>query len=153
MGEPLLRVKNLVKNFVIRGGVFSREVERVHAVNEVSFGNIVGLFAGLSVPQSPARPTGGARATTKKYFRRQRGEDVARSIWEHGKCAGTKKRNEFMDIAKMQTTATRLRERAGEIRREAEKSAYPTAGLDAGLLEEAAAQLEQAAAELAAEKA
>jgi len=36
MTEPLLRVKNLVKNFVISGGVFSRE-ERLYAVNDVSF--------------------------------------------------------------------------------------------------------------------
>jgi oligopeptide transport system ATP-binding protein len=37
MTQPLLRVKNLVKNFVITSGILSREVERVHAVNEVSF--------------------------------------------------------------------------------------------------------------------
>jgi hypothetical protein len=54
----------------------------------------------------------------------------------------------MIDTAAMKTTATRLRERALEIRHEAENSAYPTAGLDAGLLEEAAALLEQAAAEL-----
>ena len=29
MTEPMLRVKNLVKHFVIGGGVFSRAVERV----------------------------------------------------------------------------------------------------------------------------
>ena len=37
MNEPLLRVKDLVKSFILRGGIFSREVELVHAVNEVSF--------------------------------------------------------------------------------------------------------------------
>src|SRR5215831_11905369 len=47
MSEPLLRVKNLVKNFVIRGGVFSREVERVHAVNGVSFELDAGETLGL----------------------------------------------------------------------------------------------------------
>ena len=47
MTEPLLRVKNLVKNFVIRGGVFSREVERVHAVNGVSFELDAGETLGL----------------------------------------------------------------------------------------------------------
>jgi len=47
MTEPLLRVKNLVKNFVIRGGVLSREVERVHAVNEVSFELDAGETLGL----------------------------------------------------------------------------------------------------------
>jgi oligopeptide transport system ATP-binding protein len=47
MNEPLLRVKNLVKNFVIRGGFFSREVERVHAVNGVSFELDAGETLGL----------------------------------------------------------------------------------------------------------
>ena len=47
MSEPLLRVKNLVKNFIIRGGVFSREVERVHAVNGVSFELDAGETLGL----------------------------------------------------------------------------------------------------------
>jgi hypothetical protein len=56
----------------------------------------------------------------------------------------------MVDTAAMNTTAKRLRERALEIRHEAEKLSYPTAGPDAGLLEQAAAQLEQAADELAA---
>jgi oligopeptide transport system ATP-binding protein len=47
MSEPLLRVKNLVKNFAIRGGVLSREVERVHAVNDVSFELDAGETLGL----------------------------------------------------------------------------------------------------------
>jgi oligopeptide transport system ATP-binding protein len=37
MAEPLLRVKNLVKYFPIKGGLFSREVARVHAVDGVTF--------------------------------------------------------------------------------------------------------------------
>jgi oligopeptide transport system ATP-binding protein len=47
MTEPLLRVKNLVKNFVVKGGILSREVERVHAVNEVSFDIAAGETLGL----------------------------------------------------------------------------------------------------------
>src|SRR5215831_2348704 len=46
MSKPLLCVKNLVKNFVITGGVFSRE-ERVHAVNGVSFDVGAGETLGL----------------------------------------------------------------------------------------------------------
>jgi oligopeptide transport system ATP-binding protein len=47
MSEPLLRVKNLVKNFLIGGGgVFSRE-ERLHAVNDVSFELDAGETLGL----------------------------------------------------------------------------------------------------------
>src|SRR5215510_4184224 len=34
---PLLQVNNLKKYFPIRGGLFSREVARVHAVDDVSF--------------------------------------------------------------------------------------------------------------------
>ena len=47
MAEPLLRVDNLVKHFAIRGGLFSREVERVHAVNGVSFEIAAGETLGL----------------------------------------------------------------------------------------------------------
>ena len=47
MAEPLLRVNDLVKYFVIKGGVFSREVERVHAVDGVSFDLAAGETLGL----------------------------------------------------------------------------------------------------------
>ena len=35
--EPLLSVRKLRKHFAVKGGIFSREVERVHAVDGVSF--------------------------------------------------------------------------------------------------------------------
>ena len=44
---PLLRVKNLKKYFPIRGGLFSQEVARVHAVDDVSFDIIRGETLGL----------------------------------------------------------------------------------------------------------
>ena len=47
MSDPLLRVKDLVKHFTVRGGIFSREVERVHAVNHVSFDLAAGETLGL----------------------------------------------------------------------------------------------------------
>ncbi|MBI2942908.1 MAG: ATP-binding cassette domain-containing protein [Candidatus Wallbacteria bacterium] len=47
MAEALLRVKNLVKYFPIRGGLFSREVGRVHAVDGVSFDILRGETLGL----------------------------------------------------------------------------------------------------------
>ncbi|MDE2566818.1 MAG: ABC transporter ATP-binding protein, partial [Burkholderiales bacterium] len=37
MNEPLLKVRDLVKHFPIKGGVFGRETGRVHAVDGVSF--------------------------------------------------------------------------------------------------------------------
>ena len=47
MPEPLLKVKNLKKYFPIRGGLFSREVARVHAVDDVSFDLMPGETLGL----------------------------------------------------------------------------------------------------------
>jgi oligopeptide transport system ATP-binding protein len=37
MTEPLLKVKDLVKHFSIKGGILAREIDRVHAVDGVSF--------------------------------------------------------------------------------------------------------------------
>ena len=47
MAEPLLQVKNLVKHFPIKGGLFSREVARVHAVDGISFDIAAGETLGL----------------------------------------------------------------------------------------------------------
>ena len=47
MAEALLRVRNLKKYFPIRGGLFSREVARVHAVDDVSFDIMAGETLGL----------------------------------------------------------------------------------------------------------
>ena len=47
MTEPLLRVQNLVKHFPVKGGLFKREVERVHAVDGVTFDIKKGETLGL----------------------------------------------------------------------------------------------------------
>jgi len=47
MSGPLLRVENLVKHFPIRGGMFARSVDRVHAVDGVSFELAAGETLGL----------------------------------------------------------------------------------------------------------
>ena len=47
MTEPLLRVKNLVKQFPVKRGIFSGAAERVHAVNDVSFEVGAGETLGL----------------------------------------------------------------------------------------------------------
>ena len=47
MSEPLLSVRNLVKNFPVRGGLLGREIATVHAVNDVSFDLARGETLGL----------------------------------------------------------------------------------------------------------
>jgi len=47
MAQALLRVRNLKKYFPIRGGLFSREVARVHAVDDVTFDIMPGETLGL----------------------------------------------------------------------------------------------------------
>ena len=44
---PLLQVKNLVKHFPIRGGLLQRVVDKVHAVDGVSFDLMPGETLGL----------------------------------------------------------------------------------------------------------
>src|SRR5260370_38364088 len=61
---PLLRVKNLKKYFPIRGGLFSREVARVHAVDDVSFEIIKGETLGL------VGESGGGKSTTGRCILR-----------------------------------------------------------------------------------
>ncbi len=47
MTEPLLRVKDLVKHFPLKGGLFSREIDRVRAVDGVSFELAAGETLGV----------------------------------------------------------------------------------------------------------
>ena len=47
MSQPLLQVKNLVKHFPIKGGVLGRVVDKVHAVDGVSFDLHAGETLGV----------------------------------------------------------------------------------------------------------
>ena len=44
---PLLEVKGLTKYFPIKGGIFGREVDRLHAVDGVSFDIAAGETLGM----------------------------------------------------------------------------------------------------------
>ncbi len=47
MSTPLLQVKNLVKHFPVRGGLLSRVVDKVHAVDGISFDMAAGETLGV----------------------------------------------------------------------------------------------------------
>ncbi|HEV8310209.1 MAG TPA: dipeptide ABC transporter ATP-binding protein [Methylomirabilota bacterium] len=78
MAEPLLRVKNLVKYFPIKGGLFSREVARVHAVDGVNFEINRGETLGL------VGESGCGKSTTGRCILRLI-EPTAGEVWFEGK--------------------------------------------------------------------
>ena len=85
MTAPLLRVKGWRKHFPIKGGVFSRELDRVHAVDGVSFdiaaGETLGLVGEFGLRQIDHRPLHPApdRADLGRDLVRGQGRDRARS--------------------------------------------------------------------------
>src|SRR6185503_14076444 len=76
--SALLRIKNLKKYFPIRGGLFSREVARVHAVDDVSFEMQPGETLGL------VGESGCGKSTTGRTILRLI-EPTAGEVWFQGK--------------------------------------------------------------------
>ncbi len=78
MTEPLLRVKDLVKNFLLKGGLISREIGKVHAVDRVSFEVEQGETLGV------VGESGCGKSTTGRCVLRLI-EPTSGEIWFEGK--------------------------------------------------------------------
>jgi oligopeptide transport system ATP-binding protein len=78
MTEPLLRVKDLTKNFEIGGGLFAGKGEVVHAVDRVSFDIAKGETLGL------VGESGSGKSTTGRCILRLI-EPTAGEIWFEGR--------------------------------------------------------------------
>ena len=78
MSEPLLRVKNLVKHFPVKGGLFSRQIDKVHAVDGVSFELAKGETLGV------VGESGCGKSTTGRCILRLI-EPTSGEVWFEGK--------------------------------------------------------------------
>ncbi|MFI5011427.1 MAG: ABC transporter ATP-binding protein [Hyphomicrobiales bacterium] len=78
MSELLLRVKDLTKNFLVKGGLIGREVGKVHAVDQVSFEVASGETLGV------VGESGCGKSTTGRCVLRLI-EPTSGEVWFEGK--------------------------------------------------------------------
>jgi oligopeptide transport system ATP-binding protein len=93
MTEPLLKVKDLVKHFPIKGGLLGREVDRVHAVDGVSFELQAGETLGV------VGESGCGKSTTGRCILRLI-EPTSGEVWFEGKNVTTASKDELRALAR-----------------------------------------------------
>ena len=93
MTEPLLRVQNLVKQFPITGGILGRVVDRVHAVDGVSFDLAAGETLGV------VGESGCGKSTTGRCILRLI-EPTMGEVWFEGKSVTRASKEELRALAR-----------------------------------------------------
>ena len=93
MTAPLLKVQNLVKYFPITGGMFGREIERVHAVDGVSFELQPGETLGV------VGESGCGKSTTGRCILRLI-EPTSGEVWFEGKNVTQASKSELRALAR-----------------------------------------------------
>jgi len=93
MTQPLLRVQNLVKQFPITGGILGRVVDRVHAVDGVSFDLAAGETLGV------VGESGCGKSTTGRCILRLI-EPTSGEVWFEGKSVTKASKEELRALAR-----------------------------------------------------